>query len=102
MSVDYAFSGTGFARQRPLVSRCTGPLVELRMGASIFQRKEWEHPYGAQCLLRYPQERGYKLLIVNLDQEPAIRAQCTEVPNKFSGEVLPEVAPEEGREMSSG
>ena len=38
-------------------------------------------------------ETGYRRLILKSDQEPSIRALCTEVKNGFAGDIIPEAAP---------
>ena len=49
--------------------------------------------HGSEVLLKAIKETGYKRLTLKSDQEPAIRALCNDVQNKFSGEIVPEASP---------
>ena len=58
--------------------------------------------HGSEVLLKAIRETGYKRLTLKSDQEPAIRALCNDVQNKFSGDIVPEASPKESHEKSNG
>jgi hypothetical protein len=102
ISVDYGFGGSpeSPANELPIL------IVKDRFSKCVWAHpvpsKGLEHPHGSRCLLNDVRETGYKRLILKSDQEPSIRALCTEVKNGFSGEIIPEVAPKENHEKSNG
>ena len=75
-------------------------------------KSTWSHPvqnkslqpstHGSEVLLKAIKETGYKRHTLKSDQEPAIRAVCNDVQNKFSGEIVPEASPKESHDKSNG